>query len=198
MDRKEAIKVMGLMFGGTVFGLQACRSGNKQNSGDMGHLFTEANKKLLNEVGETIIPATDSGGAKKANVAGFMQTIVSDFYTKEEQQLFAGGIPKLKEKSKSKFNASFPELSTAQKKELLMDLEQESAEAQDNRHYYTMIKQLTVWGFLTSEVAAKEVFDHARIPGEFKTCVDYEPADRAMYPRATREHAARLADRSAS
>ncbi len=59
--------------------------------------FSEENIKLLDEIGETIIPATStSPGAKAARIGEFMKVYVTDCYTPEEQNIFWEGINKIK------------------------------------------------------------------------------------------------------
>ena len=182
------------MFGGTIFGFQACQNGQRQGNGlAQSGTFSDGNKALLNEIGETIIPATDSGGAKAANVADFMETIVNDFYTEEEEKIFASGIPKINQAARNKYGGSFMELSGDQREGLLLDLEDEVANGGDEKHYYVMMKQLTVWGYLTSEVAAKEAFKYSQAPGQFNSVITYNSESKAMFPRAGRHAASNLA-----
>ena len=45
-------------------------------------------------------------------------------------------------------------------------------------HYFTMMKQLTLFGFFTSEVGATEVLRYEAVPGSYEGCAPYngEPA----------------------
>jgi len=45
-------------------------------------------------------------------------------------------------------------------------------------HYFTMLKQLTLFAFFTSEVGAKQVLRYVSTPGHFEEIV-YEPGMRA-------------------
>ncbi|MEO7834449.1 MAG: gluconate 2-dehydrogenase subunit 3 family protein, partial [Ginsengibacter sp.] len=64
----------------TEFIFSSCNADVKEE------FFTEENIKLLDEIGETIIPATStSPGAKAARIGEFMKVYVTDCYTPEEQ-----------------------------------------------------------------------------------------------------------------
>ncbi|MEX2603602.1 MAG: gluconate 2-dehydrogenase subunit 3 family protein, partial [Gracilimonas sp.] len=103
MNRREALKKLGIVVGGTVVGSQVLLMGCSSGRSDLSKTFSPENLKLLNEVGETIIPATKTAGAKAANVADFMKTIVTDFYTEEEQRVFAEGVIALNELAEKKY-----------------------------------------------------------------------------------------------
>ena len=63
------------MIGGDLI-LSGCKS---EVSTDL--TFSAKNLTLLNEIGETILPKSDTPGAKDANVAEVMKTVVTDCYT---------------------------------------------------------------------------------------------------------------------
>jgi hypothetical protein len=42
-----------------------------------------------------------------------------------------------------------------------------------------MMKELTLWGFFTSEVGATKVLRYVAVPGKFEGCVDYKKGDKA-------------------
>ena len=84
MDRRELLKMVALLTGGAVIGgdlfLSGCKTGAKADAG-----FTAANISLLDEIAETIIPATATPGAKAAKVGEFMKIMVTDCYTGNQQ-----------------------------------------------------------------------------------------------------------------
>jgi Gluconate 2-dehydrogenase subunit 3 len=46
-------------------------------------------------------------------------------------------------------------------------------------HYYTMIKQLTLWGFFTSKTGATETLRHIPVPGKYDGSYAYKKGDKA-------------------
>ena len=67
MERRELLKLIALLTGGAVVGgevfLSGCKTAGKTDAG-----FTTTTIALLDEIGETIIPATATPGAKAAKV----------------------------------------------------------------------------------------------------------------------------------
>jgi hypothetical protein len=186
MNRRDAISRVGLILGGTVIGaelfISSCKSGSSVNTDD---LFAKDTTAFLNEVGETILPETATPGAKAANVGGFMAIMVRDCYTEDDQKIFKKGVSDLNEASKKKFNKGFLEADAKQRTELLTALDKEQKEfnktkkPEDPNHYFTMIKQLTLLGFFTSEVGATKALRYIAVPGKYDGNYPYKKGDKA-------------------
>lgn len=188
MNRRDALSRVALIMGGAIIGAEAFLSGCKNPSGSAatGDTFSADNIALLDEVGETILPATaGSPGAKEAKIGQFMKTIVTDCYEEKDQKTFADGIGKLNDASKKKFSKSFMELSATEKHDLLVDLDKEAKEYNKTRkdgapnHYFAMMKQLTVWGYFTSEPGATKALRYVAVPGRYDGCIPYKKGDKA-------------------
>jgi len=210
MDRRELLKMIAVVTGGVVIGgevfLTGCKTGAK--TADAG--FTAANITLLDEVGETIIPATTTPGAKAAKIGEFMKVIVTDCYTEKQQTAFTNGISALEEACKKANGKGFMECTPQQRHDFLVGLEKEAKEFNTKRdatdkplkeahdkanstlawkdqkewegspsHYYTMMKQLTLWGFFTSETGAKETLRYLPVPGKYDGAVPYTKGEKA-------------------
>ena len=80
---------------------------------------------LLDEVGETILPATHTPGAKAAHVGSFMAVMVRDCYKPADQQIFLNGLTKLDEDCQTKNGKGFLACDPAQRTALLTALDAE-------------------------------------------------------------------------
>ena len=184
MNRREALSSVALLLGGTIIGSQAFLSGCKSST-DAGTSFSATDISFLDEVAETILPATGTPGAKAAKVGEFMTVIVKDCYEEADQKIFMEGMKKLDEASKKKNSKTFMESSAEQRHDLLVDLDKEAKEYQktkkkeDPNHYFRMMKELTLWGYFTSEVGAKQALRYVAVPGKFEGCIDYKKGDKA-------------------
>ena len=188
MNRRDAITRVGLLVGGTVIGAEAFLSGCvKRSAEEVSKIgFSDNDVFFLDEVGESILPATASSpGAKAAGIGEFMKTIVADCYEEKDQKIFMEGINLLQNASQQKFNKRFAELSADEKHELLVILDTEAKDHSKNKndeepaHYFTMIKQLTLWGYFTSEVGSTKALRYVPIPGRYDGCTDYVKGDKA-------------------
>jgi hypothetical protein len=191
MNRREALSRVAILTGGAVLGAEAFLSGCKTNT--KGVTFSKEDIAFLDEVAETILPATSTPGAKDAKVGEFMKVMVNDCYEEKDQAIFMEGMKKLDEASKKLNSKSFMESTPAQRKTLLEALDKEAKEAaakaaeehkQDPKkeipkHYFTMIKQLTLSGFFTSEVGATKALRYVAVPGKYIGSYPYKKGDKA-------------------
>lgn len=176
MNRREALLTLGSVLGGTIFGAQQLLAG-AVNAATAGRTLSAAQLTLLNELAETIIPATpNSPGAKAANLAGFMQEIVRDYYSDAEFATFAKAIDGVTQAAQQRFGGrDFLALNPTERFELLMAFEK-TKPAPD---WYRMVKQLTVWGYFSSEIGSTQALAHVAVPGRFEGVVTVGPEARA-------------------
>jgi hypothetical protein len=188
MNRREALSSVALLLGGTIIGaemfLSGCTNENKK-IGTLGLDFSPEDTSFLDEVGETIIPATDTPGAKEAKIGEFMHTIVRDCYDKSDQDIFISGMSKLNEASKTMNGKYFLESSPEERKKLLITLDKEQKDYTTNKkptdpaHYFRMMKELTIWGYFTSEPGATKALRYIAVPGRYEGCIPYKKGDKA-------------------
>ncbi len=185
MDRRQALSSIALLVGGTLVGAEAFLTGCK-TTGKKEGLFALDDIGLLDEVGDTILPVTaTSPGAKDAHIGQFMKTIVTDCYNEDDQKTFTDGIGKLNDASKKKYDKSFMELAPNEKHDLLVMLDTEAKDYngkrkdKDPHHYFSLMKQLTVWGYFTSEAGATKALRYLPVPGRYDGDVPYKKGDKA-------------------
>jgi hypothetical protein len=202
MERRELLKMIAVLTGGAVIGGEMFLTGCKGSaSADTG--FTAETIAMLDEVGETIIPTTDTPGAKATKIGEFMKTIVTDCYNPAQQKVLAEGLGGFNEACKKLNGKNFIESSAEQRKAFLVSLEKEAKEYNTKRdesdkaakekaqaamdpnfvespsHYYTMIKQLTLWGYFSSEIGMKQALRFLPIPGKYDGAYPYKKGDKA-------------------
>jgi hypothetical protein len=188
MNRREAISSVALLLGGTLVGAEAFLSGCStpdKKFGAAGLNFSSDDISFLDEVGETIIPATTTPGAKEAKIGEFMKTIVSDCYEEKDQKIFLDGMQKLDDACKKKNGKAFLACDPQQRHDLLVDLDKEQKEymskkkPEDPSHYFRMMKELTLWGYFTSEPGATKALRYVAVPGRYEGCIPYKKGDKA-------------------
>jgi len=173
MDRRKALSLTAATLGGTIIGselfLSGCTSPDKPDT-----VFTEGTIKLLDEIGETILPESDqSPGAKEARIGAFMKTIVNDCYSAEESEIFHHGIRILQEASQSTYGYDFLSITASERQTLLVKFDSVARKNTSETHFFTMMKQLTIWGYFTSETGATQALRYNQIPGRYEGCLPY-------------------------
>jgi len=195
MNRRNALARVAVLMGGTVIGadyfLTGCSSPANTKDEKTGQaagkpLTLSADQvNLLNEVGETILPATSTPGAKAANVGAFMNVMVRDCYAPADQQTFMQGLTQLDADCKKQTGKAFLACDAAQRTSFLTALDKQQKEftqhktKDDPAHYFRMMKELTLLGFFTSEVGATKALRYLPVPGKYDGNVPYKKGDRA-------------------
>lgn len=189
MNRRDALTRVSLLLGGSILGAEAflsgCTNPPQQKLGAGGINFTNDDIAFLDEIADTILPATDSPGAKEAKVGLFMTVIVKDCYTQADQKIFLDGMQQLDDACKKKSGKSYMESTPEQRHDLLVELDKEAKDyaatkkKDDPTHYFRMMKELTLWGYFTSEPGANKALRYIAVPGSYKGCVDYKKGDKA-------------------
>lgn len=182
MNRRDLIKSIAVLTGASVIGADLLLSGCQ--SANITGLLDKKTILLLDEIADTIIPATKTPGAKAAALGSFMNSIVTDCYTEKEQRVFISGIKELENIIENKYKKNFALLSNSEKQDYLTALEKEAKVFNDKKekdspiHYYTMIKQLTLWGFFTSEVGMTQTLNYVPIPGKYQGDLPYVKGEK--------------------
>ncbi len=188
MNRREALSAVSLLVGGTIVGAEAFLSGCAKPTPRQILFLTDEEMAMLDEVGETILPTTASSpGAKAARIAEFMDSIVADCYKEAEKKIFRDGLIRLDTVSKSKYdNNAFVDLKKEEKHEMLLLLDSEAKNYKETRkpedpeiHYYSMMKQLTLWGYFSSEIGVTKALRHVAVPGHYEPCVPVSKGEKA-------------------
>ena len=176
-----AILLGGSIVGGSVFSLSGCKSTDKQ----VNALFSESQVADMNEIADTILPATSSPGAKAANVGSFMAVMVFDCYPEKDQKVFMDGLKKIDELSEKQFNSSFVKASPEQRTQLLTALDKEQKDYQGQKakeapsHYFRMMKELAVLGYFSSKEGATQALRYLPVPGKYDGSYPYKKGDKA-------------------
>jgi hypothetical protein len=181
MKRKEALQLTATIMGIAVFGSEVFLAGCRQTS-KTNELFTDQDLILMDEIGETILPDSDrSPGAKAAEIGKFMKVIVTDCYSESEQSIFKYGLLEITKRANQKFNKDFLTISDNERFALLTVIDKESKKevVTGKPHFYTMFKQLTIWGYFTSEIGCKQALAYVEVPGKYEGCVKMTPGQKA-------------------
>lgn len=173
IPRRDALQHLTLLLGGALSAqLTAGLMGQVINLGPSVPVSSEQ-QKLLAEAADTIIPATDTPGAKEAGAELFIVRVLRDCYLREEQERFYHGLAKLEEASRDQYHKGFAELDAAQRKDLMTQV------AKSNKAFFLRLKELTVAGYFCSEIGATKALEYLPIPGRFEGDVPLQPGQKA-------------------
>ena len=195
LSRREIIRRALVLTGaGTLIStstlLTACATNMQREQAVELTTFTQSQIQWLDEVAETILPETDTPGAKAAQVGGFIAIMVADTYSPDKQQLFYDGMQSLEAECERELGVGFMTATPSQRLTMLERLDMEQKKHTDNKtpeatsHYFRVFKELTVVGYFTSEIGYKQALRYVESPGRYDPCVEYKAGERAWASHA--------------
>ena len=170
MKRREALRNTAFLAGcglsaGTIASIVSGCNSTPGAYADtfLGHDYIQ----LLGEITETILPTTDTPGAKTAGVHLFIDEAAKYFKTEELDRfkLVLDGIKK----------AGFMSLTSEERESHLLTLDKGKGE----ENAFRLLRGITTHGYFTSEVGATQALAYDPIPGEWKSCIDLSEVGKA-------------------
>ena len=144
--------------------------------------YSDADVQFLDDVAETILPTTDTPGARDAAVGPFMARYSAACYPPEHIALLKSGLLDIDAQMQVLHGKGFRQADQQAKISMLTQIDREAKERarladaktrDDSPHYFTLMKQLTLYGFFTSEPGATRVVRYRPVPGRYKGCIPY-------------------------
>ena len=171
------------MMGGTIVGANVILTGCAPDKQIEGLDFSEDELAYMDEIGEAIIPTTDTPGAKAAGIGSFMAMMVKSTYTEEQQKSFVNGLNKLKSDFKADNNKEFMDATVEERTNYLNQINKKAmvsgTEGNKDDKCILMLKDLTLLGYFTSEIGATQALRFVETPGRYEPCIDYKKGDKA-------------------
>jgi hypothetical protein len=166
MQRRTALKNLLIIAGGTVL-LPSCVHQDKKVSIPLDNLKISGDQEeLLAQITETIIPTTDTPGAKALGVHQFVLIMIDDCSEKEQQDNFMKGLDEVNDLSKKHYNNSFLKCTPQQQLELLTRIDKNEFESKVN-DFFKATKALTIQGYTKSKYVMTNLLVYELVPGRF-------------------------------
>lgn len=166
--------------------------------------FSAADVAFLDEIAETILPATSTPGARAARTGAFMAMMVTDAYTPRNQQIFRDGMQRLDEASRREHGAPFIQARPEHRLALLQRLDAERQKEVDAIealwrarapaapppppdapvHHFRLMKELALLGYFTSEIGYRQAMRYIETPGRYDPCAPYKPGEKTWASHA--------------
>lgn len=169
MQRRTALKNLALT-AGLLHGIPSWASAWNGTSLRTPRRFLSVDQQTtLTEALETLLPATDTPGAKDLGLPAFVQKMLKDCYEPAVQETVKGGLDSLDALAMATYQQSFAAADTVRRQDLLKRLELSTDGKQ--KEAYALIKNLAILGFTTSEYVMTKHLNYTPIPGHYYGCV---------------------------
>ncbi|WP_445748080.1 gluconate 2-dehydrogenase subunit 3 family protein [Polaribacter sp.] len=188
MDRRKAI---GGILAFTGIGI-ASFTGFKFFYGTSNRGKLKNYKDLIAELADVIIPASDTPGAKEANVQNFIIDFMESCSSNKEFNTFYSGLNDIQSTCLNDYNTVFQKCTNQQKIEVLKNLDTN----QDSNSFFTKIdtkirgrsffnilKSLTIEGYCSSELGATNLLSYVPVPANYSAITTITSNQKAWATR---------------
>jgi hypothetical protein len=183
MQRRELINMIAAVTGVAFVGTDALFAAGEAQSR---LTYSDSDIQLFDEVAETILPRTDTPGAKDAAVGRFIARYSAACYEPAHIAILQNGIGDINGQMRKRNGVNFLQAGEAEKRSLLTMVDTQAKQYARTRgsesddklpHYFSLLKQLTLMGFFTSELGATRVARYRPVPGKYKGCIPYRTSE---------------------
>jgi len=175
MNRREAVKTTGVLLTGmliTSTGLTACK-GATRNIG--AGVLNADDQALVEAIADTLLPDTaNSPGAKAAHVGPVINLLLTDCREPAEQKRVVDGLKQFR----NTVGDHFASMSQANRENWLRRIDAE-AKASSGDHYLTLLRELSLQAYFSSEIGATKALRYIMTPGKWVGCVPLQPGQPA-------------------
>lgn len=166
MKRRSAIRSLVIIAGGISL-FPSCLSDREKSSNDTMVDITDSDEALLAEIAGTIIPKTDTLGAKELNVHLFVLKMLKDCYEQDVQQNFIKGLRALENEVKKLHGSSFSECTDIQREKVLLEVQSKAGKLPDEVYgFYDLMKRRTIQGYMSSQYVMTNVIPYEFVPSQ--------------------------------
>jgi Gluconate 2-dehydrogenase subunit 3 len=184
MNRRDSLRALSAVTAHALFPAvlaEAAAAVAEPESGWTPRFLRPERAAMLEALVDTILPATDTPGARAARVQVFVDLALRDCYTAAEQQLFVTGLEALAGECAAQHGRPFEACSPEERHALLAALDTASyaPDTGPRGSFVRILKDLTLVGFFTSRIGATQVLAYEAVPGGFRGCLELRPGQKA-------------------
>lgn len=181
MNRRKALKIGGILGGiGLLSGsayLTFFNIDQPENNYFSDHIA------LLAELVESIIPETDTPGAKRANVHLYVAGLLENCSTNKERSSFYNGLENLKSYCTTEYGTSFMDCTSIQRNTVITYFENKGEIGQGivgkirkkilGEPFFSLLKRYTIDGYCVSHLGATQNLRYEQVPRVYEACIPY-------------------------
>jgi hypothetical protein len=160
IDRRSAIRQLFIISAGVAV-LPAC-VGDKKPANE---------EEILAALSSTIIPTTDTPGAKEVAAHKFALRMVNDCYNKENREKFMNGFKQFQDKVQQQYGKSFDKCTAAEQTKIVTAAAAAQNTGDDATYFFNTFKHLTIQAFTSSEYYLTKVEVYKLVPGKYISSV---------------------------
>jgi hypothetical protein len=130
-----------------------------------------ADEAMLAELCETILPKTDTPGAKDIAAHLFVLKMVDDCRAKQDQEKFMKGMANFNTFCQSSSGEDFIKCNNEKRNKIVEELASKKDETTELTYFFTTVKSLVIQSYTSSEFFLTNIQVYELIPGRYLGCV---------------------------
>jgi hypothetical protein len=166
MKRRTALRSLSLAIGGLA-SVPAWATAWNPEKLQFGQYLPASDEETLAELVESIIPETDTVGAKSLQIDKFILKFTKDVMGNDALKTLQDELKWTDNQAVTATGKNFSKLDTQQKIEFLKTIQKD----EKGKQIVGKIKNFTVWGYTSSEFFMTTYTDYNMAPGFFNGCV---------------------------
>ncbi len=169
INRRAALRTMLYIAAGTLVVPACFRESGSRTIGLVNLTISEQQELLMEELVETMIPATETPGAKELLLHFFVLKMIDDCHSPEEQVSFSKGLREFSTRKDPATGNTFLDLSSESKLSFLKEIA-----AQDEGEiakFYLITKRRCIQGYMNSKTVMTDLKKYELIPGRYNAYV---------------------------
>ena len=194
MDRRNLLKGIGVIALYSTFPavvsefISSCKTNNKPLRAGF---FSDEQFHLIENITDVLLPATSTPGGIEAQVPYFIDLVVKDCMSKDDQQTITKGLQRMSDHHGQKFLS----LSPKEKLQAINKIDEDAFKGATDSSvgpvtggsspyaysaWFRIIKKLSVIGYFTSKEGMTKALNYVKVPGEYKACIPFRKGDKAL------------------
>jgi hypothetical protein len=147
------------------------------------------NRELLANIADTIIPSTDTPGARATGAPDFMFTLLKDCTDSTTLNIFIDGLKDIEAYCRSNYGHSFSDCTGPDRISTLARFEKRDRPLSGilgkaerrflGKPFFTTLKEFTVIAYCTSEQGATHGLAYVAVPVSYHGCLPWQPGQPA-------------------
>lgn len=175
INRRTAIRRLALISAGAAL-LPSCVGGHSKPDLVLQHFTVDdAAQRTVDALTATLIPTTETPGAREAGASLFIFKMLDDCSSKADQEKFFRGLQQLDEATRKAAGVSFIHATGPQRESVLTAIGDKEIGGEELNFFYSTARKLTILSYTTSPYFLTKVQVYELVPGRWHGCVPVNP-----------------------